>query len=115
MIDLCAIRKIQNAIRELEDELKTKCALSLVEAMCLCALTQDKNEPSMLATELGLSPSRLTRILDSLEKQKLITRETSAASRRNVIVTPTQAGTDIIREYHCADVHMPEALSRILN
>jgi DNA-binding MarR family transcriptional regulator len=111
MIDLCSIRTLQTAIKIFEDMLKEETGLTLNEAMCLCALYKGVAEPGLLARELELSPSRLTRILDVLEQRAFISRGRSEADRRSVPVTLTRAGTKLVEKYRSSNIDLPEALA----
>lgn len=110
MLDLCSIRKIQNAIREFEGTLRDETGLTLNDALCLCSVHKGISEPGSLARELGLSPSRLTRILDGLENRSLIARTLSDADRRSIRVSLTDGGTNLIERYQCAKINVPEEL-----
>lgn len=107
MIDLCAIRKLQTALRTFEEELKEKTGLSFNDALLLCAVNKGVREPRALAQELELSPSRLTRILDSLEKRKYITRRLSDTDRRSLIVSLTKGGSEMVEQYSCSEIAVP--------
>lgn len=111
MIDLCAIRKLQSALKKFEDTLKVETGLSLNDALCLCAISKNIKEPGQLARELELSPSRLTRILDALESRGLITRMLSDTDRRNISVFLSKKGESLVHAYKCADIEIPEELS----
>jgi DNA-binding MarR family transcriptional regulator len=111
MVDLCSIRKLQTAIRNFEDMLKKETGLSLNDALLLCAVRKGICEPSLLAKELELSPSRLTRILDTLESRNLIDRCVSETDRRGVTVALTQEGTELIGRYSCSDLSIPDELA----
>ena len=115
MIDLCSVRKIQTALRRFEETLKEQTGLSLNDAMCLCAIEKGFTEPGKLADRLELSPSRLTRGLDSLEARKLITRTSSKDDRRGVVVSLANEGLRIIERYKCADVELPKELANAAN
>jgi DNA-binding MarR family transcriptional regulator len=111
MIDLCSVRKLQNAIKELETTLKKDTGLSLNDAMCLCSISRGIREPGLLARELDLSPSRLSRILDSLETRNLVTRSLSDKDRRSISVQLTSYGDALIIQYRCAQEAVPDILS----
>ncbi|HNY21899.1 MAG TPA: MarR family transcriptional regulator [Treponemataceae bacterium] len=111
MIDLCSIRKVQNAIRELEDRLVAETGLSLNDAMCLCALAKGISDPGSLAKALTLSPSRLSRILDALEGRGLISRRLSEEDRRGIEVRLTKKGGAVLEKYHCAEIDVPAELA----
>ena len=53
MIDLCAIRRLQTALRTFEEELKAKTGLSFNDALLLCAVNKGIREPRALAREIG--------------------------------------------------------------
>ncbi len=110
MIDLCAIRKLQTSLRTFEDQLKEQTGLSFNDALLLCAVNKGIYEPGSLAKELELSPSRLTRILDSLESRDLIKRTLSSMDRRSLTVALTETGKDMVKTYSCSELHIPQEL-----
>ena len=110
MIDLCAIRKLQTSLRNFEDQLKQQTGLSFNDALLLCAVNKGICEPSALAKELELSPSRLTRILDSLENRKLVQRTLSIMDRRSLTVALTETGSEMVQTYNCSELNLPSEL-----
>ena len=110
MIDLCAIRKLQTSLRSFEDQLKQQTGLSFNDALLLCAVNKGICEPSALAKELELSPSRLTRILDSLESRKLVQRTLSIMDRRSLTVALTESGSEMVQTYSCSELNLPNEL-----
>ena len=113
MIDLCAIRKLQTALRNFEEEIKTHTGLSFYDALLLCAVNKGIGEPSALAKKLELSPSRLTRILDSLEARKLVERTLSIVDRRSFTIALTEKGEVMMKNFKCCEVSIPEDLQFI--
>ena len=111
MIDLCSIRKVQNAIKELEDRLVAETGLSLNDAMCLCALDRGISDPGSLAKALSLSPSRLSRIIEALEGRGLISRKLSEEDRRGIEVRLTKKGNTVLAKFHCSGIEVPEELA----
>ena len=77
----------------------------------LCAVNKGIQEPGALAKELELSPSRLTRILDSLEGRSLIKRSLSSADRRSLTVSLTEQGSAMVQTYSCSEICLPEDLA----
>ena len=110
MIDLCAIRKLQTSLRNFEENLKQQTGLSFNDALLLCAVNKGIGEPSALAKELELSPSRLTRILDSLEARKLVERTLSILDRRSLTVALTEEGQAMVQNYSCCEICIPDDL-----
>lgn len=111
MIDLCAIRRLQTLLRVFEEELKQKTGLSFNDALLLCAVNKGVTEPGALARELELSPSRLTRVLDSLEARDLIARSLSDTDRRSLTVSLTKSGMATVEEYSCSEITLPDELN----
>ena len=110
MIDLCAIRRLQTSLRSFEEELKSKTGLSFNDALLLCAVNKGVCEPRALAQEPELSPSRLTRVLDSLESRLLIKRTLSDTDRRSLTVSLTEEGATMVHQYSCSEIAIPEDL-----
>jgi DNA-binding MarR family transcriptional regulator len=114
MHDLCDVRKLVMDLRRFEEDLKRTTDLSLNEALCLCQAHQGKDDPGTLATELELSPSRLSRILDSLEKRAFIVRSICADDRRTVDIQLTPEGIAMVRQLHCTEIPIPEHLEKAI-
>ena len=47
----------------------------------------------------GMDPSKLTRVLDSLEKQGYATRTLNQTNRRSFLVTPTERGMQLLETF----------------
>lgn len=90
--DLCSIRDIVREINKLEQRLRSVHGLTLNEALCLCCISKMLETPGECAVQMGLSPSRISRILNSLEKKELIERRPVADNRRSTALSLTEAG-----------------------
>ena len=110
MNELCNLRKLIVDLRRFEEKLKKKTGLTVNEALLLCLVQRKKQEPTLLAEELDLSPSRLSRILDSLEKKNFISRKISSEDRRSVSVKLTNSGLNAANEINCTNIKLPEYL-----
>ncbi|HOE89074.1 MAG TPA: MarR family transcriptional regulator [Sphaerochaeta sp.] len=111
MLNLCAIRRLQSALRSFEERLKDETGLSFNDALLLCAVEKGIVEPSALAKELDLSPSRLTRVIDSLEGRSLVQRTLSITDRRSLVISLTEAGEELVLAYNCCELQIPEELA----
>lgn len=96
--DLCSIKEIVRAINELERELKRSHGLTLIESLCLCCISGLSQTPGECARQIGLSPSRLSRILNSLEKKGLLERHPLPGDRRITGLSITEEGQVRLRE-----------------
>lgn len=115
MTDLCDIRKLLLDLKHMEENLVEQTGLSLNEALCLCGTSRGVREPGKLAKEMEISPSRLSRILDSLTKRGLIDRAISAEDRRSISIALTQEGTAMVKALHCTELEIPDHLAVALN
>jgi DNA-binding MarR family transcriptional regulator len=87
--------------RALEVELEADFGLSLsgVEVLGRLAAAEGRNlRLSVLAGECGLSLSRISRIIDTLEARKLVERRSSVADARAVEAHLLGAGLDLVRQ-----------------
>ena len=74
----------------------------------------DKTTPSEIAEFLGVDRAAVTRLLDKLEAQNLISRSKSADDRRSISINPTQQGTktatQIQKQSRAVNAQFSEAL-----
>ena len=87
--------------RALEVELEAEFGLSLsgVEALGRLAAAEGRNlRLSVLAAECGLSLSRISRIVDTLESRELVERRSSACDARAVEAHLLPAGLELVRK-----------------
>ena len=115
MTDFCDIRKLLLDLKHMEENLVKQTGLSLHEALCLCGTSKGVCEPGKLAKEMEISPSRLSRILDSLANRGLIDRAISTEDRRNISLTLTQEGTTMVETLHCTELEIPDHLAVALD
>ncbi len=115
MHSLCEIRQIMVDLRNFEESLREQISLSLNEALCLCQVGNGLQEPGALARDLELSPSRLSRIIESLERQGMIQRALSESDRRGVTVLLTDEGETTVQKLHEIRIALPEYLEYALH
>src|SRR3954447_25557552 len=87
--------------RALDAELEAEHGLTLsgLEALGRLAAAEGRSlRLSALATQGGLSLSRISRIVDTLEARELVERRSSAADARAVDAYLTDAGLDLVRQ-----------------
>src|SRR4051794_40307116 len=87
--------------RALDAELEAEHGLTLSGVECLGRLAAAENRAlrlSALATATGLSLSRISRIIDTLEARKLVERRSSDEDARAVEAHLTKTGLELVRE-----------------
>lgn len=110
---LCSLKTFLRAISLLEEEIRTRYGLTLTEALCLCSIGGGCVSAGGLAAEVGLSASRLSRVLSSLEAKGLVGRRRRDDDRRNWTNAPTEAGDALIARMKIEGIEIPEELKRI--
>lgn len=95
--DLCSLRDIVRAIHELERELKRGYGLTLNEGLCLCCASNRGQSPGDCARQMGLSASRISRLLNSLERKGLLERRYLPDDHRSTGLVPTDKGRERLR------------------
>lgn len=69
--ELCELKALLAQVGQLEDRIQTETGLTLNEALAVCTLSKKCLGPGELAPELWVSPSRATRISQSLVRKGL--------------------------------------------
>lgn len=69
MENICRLRRIFSTVYRLERDIKKKFGITANEIMVLCLLNAIKLSAGELSKEMGISESRMSKIIDSLEKK----------------------------------------------
>jgi DNA-binding MarR family transcriptional regulator len=102
--------------RGLDDDLARTAGISLSEYVVLMNLSEAENQAmrlSALAAAVALSLSRVSRLVDELQAQGLVTKERDAVDTRGSIATLTPAGLERLRAAYPA--HLDSVRQRVLD
>jgi DNA-binding MarR family transcriptional regulator len=86
---------------------------SLTQAEFRCLKMFDKKETvnnKTIAKRMNLSASRLTRIIDGLVAKGYTEREINPSDRRNMDVTLSKKGTNLVQKLDCAYINIHKEL-----
>ncbi|HOW51552.1 MAG TPA: MarR family transcriptional regulator [bacterium] len=92
MKELCKLKEMFRAIYAFEVVLKKDFNISINEALTLCTLDKEHRNSGELAHELGISLSRMSRVLSTLEGKKLIERTLGIDDKRKMIFSLSPIG-----------------------
>lgn len=92
MENLCKIKDVFKKIHQFEQKLKNEINVTVNEAMVLCSLYETIKCSGDISTETGISPSRTSRVLLSLEQKEYITRSFSETDKRKMMFELTDEG-----------------------
>lgn len=116
METLCKIRDIYIAISKFESHFEKEYNLSLNEGMLLCTLLEFKTLSSTeLAKKLGLTCSNTSKVIKSIEDQKLIERSLGKEDKRQMYFSLTNEGQIKIKSVKSSKVNIPEDIKMLLN
>ncbi len=99
--------------RALDSELQAEHGLTVVGYEALLLLSRAESGAMRrvdLAEGLGLTPSGVTRLLDGLERQGLVAKDTCAADARVSYAVVTEAGRERLDAASCSHVGSVRAL-----
>lgn len=111
---LCALKDILRSITQFEEAIQETYHITLTEAMVLCAIDGGCRYAHDLADDVGLSPSRLSRIIAGLERKGLLEREQNREDRRHWLNRPTERGKSILSHMKTEGIEIPPALESIM-
>ncbi len=107
MESLCELKEVFKTIFVFDNLLQKEFDLSLNECLLVCALAKEKRSSGEISHELGLSPSRISRILGKLEKKKLIGRAIAEDDKRKMIFSLTREGEKKVDQLHRSPLQVP--------
>lgn len=113
---LCYIQSIYRSIATFEHTLQQHFGLNINEAMLLCVVSEHKNISSgELAEEMGLSHSNMSKVIASMEKQRLIGRHACREDLRCMKFNITKRGEKLLSEINCDNVKLPECIQKLVS
>lgn len=116
----------QRLVTQLERDLQRECGLSHAEYEVLVRLSEvadHRMRMTQLATQVVSSKSRLTHLVNRMEKAGLVRREVCPTDRRGAFAVLTEQGWEVLRKaapvhvegvrQHFVDLLTPEELSTL--
>lgn len=105
--------KLLENCQEKESRLADNYGLTQAEFRCLRHFgTQGSLNNKAVAEKMNLSPSRLTRIIDGLVTKKYMLREIDSVDRRNMKVSLSKQGLQIVHRLNSAYLNIHKELLR---
>jgi DNA-binding MarR family transcriptional regulator len=116
MEDICVIKEIYKLLYQFEKEFVDRHGISMNEAMVLCCL-KDGNEKSAgeICDFVGLSNSRVSKVLCSAEDKGYIRRRLGDVDRRQMFFSLTDKGRNKMEEIKGHSFHFRELLEQIVH
>ena len=107
---ICVMRELLTALSYLEKELTESHGVTLNEAMVLCALGNEHVTASDISNRTGLLPSHTSKVIGSLEKQRLIERQLGKQDKRKIYLSLTKEGKSRLEKIKVHEFDIPDLL-----
>lgn len=114
MEPICKLKDIYKALYNFEKEFAEKNGITINEGMLLCCL-KDGNPKSAneLCDFVGLSNSRVSRVITTVENKGYIIRSMGKEDKRQMIFTLTESGKQKINEMQAQGMDFSELAKHI--
>jgi DNA-binding MarR family transcriptional regulator len=94
--------EVHHRMRRVFDGGMNACGVSLARTKVLSQLQRGPARPSVLAAEFGFAPRTITELVDTLERDGLVTRQPDPTDRRALLVALTSDGEAALTVGHAA-------------
>ncbi|WP_165044357.1 MarR family winged helix-turn-helix transcriptional regulator [Dysgonomonas sp. ZJ709] len=99
MEPICKLKDIYKALYQFEKDFSDTNRITINEGVVLCCLKDGKpKSANELCDFVGLSNSRVSRVINTVEAKGYISREMGAVDKRQMIFTLTDSGKEKIKE-----------------
>ncbi len=106
MESLCKIKELFKKIHQFEQKLNEEYNVTINEAMIICSLSEAKKSSGEIAADTGISPSRTSRVLHSLELKGFVKRGFDDFDKRKMMFVLEESGKKKNSEIKCMGVNI---------
>jgi DNA-binding MarR family transcriptional regulator len=112
--DICIIKEIYRTLYQFEKDFQEAHEVSINDAMVLCCLKNGEEKSAGEICEfVGLSNSRVSKVLCSVEDHGYISRRLGSTDRRQMFFSLTEKGKKKIAEMMGKKLHFSDLLKNI--
>lgn len=109
MEQICKLKDIYKALYNFEKEFADRNGITINEGMVLCCLKDGKpRAANELCDFIGLSHSRVSRVINTVESKGYITREMGTTDKRQMIFTLSEEGKKKVKLMMKEDMNFSE-------
>lgn len=113
---ICKIKDIYKALYLFEKNFVEKFSMTINEAMLLCCMKDGKPHSAYeIAEFIGLSNSRVSKIIMSVEEKGWIIREIGVEDKRKMIFSLSAEGEKIVKQMRQQSIPLDSILSKLIN
>lgn len=92
MVELCGLRNLISDIKNTEDHMKRELKLTINQAAVLCSINEGSSKNVQISKDMGLSISRVSRLIASVELKGFVYRKVEEKDKRSVCFYLTEKG-----------------------
>lgn len=113
---ICQIKDVYKALYKFEKEFLVALGMTINEAMLLCCMKDGKEHTANeIAEFIGLSNSRVSKIITSVEEKGWILHTMGAKDKRKMIFSLSEAGEVIVKSMKNKQISLNGILSKLIN
>lgn len=107
MEEICKLKDIYKSLYNFEKEFAERNGITINEGMVLCCMKDGRSRAANeLCDFIGLSNSRVSRIITTVESKGYIVREMGTTDKRQMIFSLTEEGKIKIKEMMKQDINL---------
>lgn len=103
---LCKIKDVFKKIHQFEQRLNGDYNVTINEAMVVCSLSDAKKSSGEVSLDTGISTSRTSRVLLSLEKKRYVERSFCEDDKRKMMFVLTSLGQEKLTDINGLEVDL---------
>jgi DNA-binding MarR family transcriptional regulator len=116
MEEICKLKYIYRSLYNFEREFAETNGITINEGMILCCMKDGKSRSANeLYDFVGLSGSRVSRVINAVEQKGYIVREMGATDKRQMIFSLTGSGRQKIKEMQNKKINLSELKAYLMN
>ena len=114
MEPICAIKDIYKTLYQFEKDFSEAYDITINEAMLLCCLKDGEcKSASVICDFIGLSNSRVSKIITAVEDKELINRTICKEDKRQMIFELSAAGKEKVKEMMSAELNIETLFNKL--
>lgn len=107
MEPICALKDIYKALYQFEKEFSETHNITINEAMLLCCLKGEENKTAGTICEyIGLSNSRVSKVITAVENKGFIIRKISSEDKRQMLFNLTPEGKEKVQQMQHSELNI---------
>lgn len=112
---ICQIKDVYKSLYSFEKEFVKRFEMTINEAMLLCCMKDGQPRSAYeIAEFIGLSNSRVSKIITSVEEKGWITREIGTDDKRKMIFSLSKAGEKVVETMKKQPIPLDDVLSKLI-